>query len=188
MFKKALYSKLHANIFCGATLLALPLAYLAGAFDLSTALAQTEPPAAVAPAPNGEVPVQTLGEKGEKAEEEKGPEKISAGVIASYGNFSKTAAVNSVNQAEVPGDKASVVGGSVSRKGDSCVVTVTNQSEKDAYSISYEVVGYRGSSKAFSKYFTARLEPKGSSQKSIASCGKDINVQVLVKSGRRLGK
>jgi hypothetical protein len=119
---------------------------------------------------------------------DKGPERISAGVIASYGTFPKASAVNALNQSDIPGDKASPVSGSVSRQGETCLVTVSNQSEKDGYSVSFEVVGYRGSSRAFSKYFSARLDPKGSTQKSISGCDRDVNVQVVVKSGRRIGK
>jgi len=155
-----------------------------------TAMGETKAaPEAATPAPAVEgVPVAEEGADTKKSAEDKPADKLTGGVIASYGSYEKKASVNAVGQNDVPGDKTSPVSGSVKRDGDRCIVTVTNQSEKEAYSVSFEVVGYRGSAKAFSRYFSARLEPKGSSDKTVNGCDSDVNVQVVMKSGRRIGK
>ncbi len=114
--------------------------------------------------------------------------KLKPGVVASYGKFDKGAAVDGAANGNIAGEQQSPVAGSVRFvSGDRCEATVTNLSEKDSYAVSFDVVGSRGSSRAFSRGYSASLKPKGSVVRSVSGCASDLNVQVVLKSGRKVG-
>lgn len=115
--------------------------------------------------------------------------KIKPGVVASYGKFDKRVAVDGAANGNIAGEQQSPVSGSVKFLGsDRCKATVSNLSDKDSYSVSFDVVGSRGSSKSFTRGFSATLKPKESVSRNISGCSSDLNVQVVLKSGRKVGK
>lgn len=111
--------------------------------------------------------------------------KLQPGVIASFGNFPKRTAVNTSGNT-TPGEKVSPVLARVVRKGaEQCEVVLTNSSKTDSYSVSFEVVGKGPKGDvAMRKSFSASIGPAGSTSRSVG-CRKDLNMEVILKSGGR---
>ncbi len=111
--------------------------------------------------------------------------KIRSGVIASTGQFQKNAATNLNAAGEAAGDTQSPVSASIHKLKDGrCEVVVSNTTQGDAVSVSYAVEGYTASgSRALYHTYTSTVKP-GSPVTKIFSCGKDLNLQVVLKSGR----
>ena len=114
-------------------------------------------------------------------------EKLITGVVASYGNFPKTGAIDVTQTDAAPGDATSPVTGSISRKGtDQCVAVLKNGSKDNGYSVSFEVIGADANGNAsFKRNFSASLSPGASTTRSF-SCRKDLYFAVVLKSGRKL--
>jgi hypothetical protein len=121
----------------------------------------------------------------QEKEAAKDEEELRTGVVSSFGNFQRRADVDDATGSEAAGDKPSPIGGSVSRISSSqCRAMLKNSSEKNRYSVRYEVVGMRDGSKAFSKRYSATLAPGKSVEKRVR-CSKGMNMQLRVLSGSK---
>ncbi|MCB0360604.1 MAG: hypothetical protein KDD44_13245 [Bdellovibrionales bacterium] len=118
--------------------------------------------------------------------ENKDPETIQSGVIASYGKYARGADINATALPEAAGnDEPTPVGASVMKKQGRCVATISNSSEESAYSVRGYIVTLRNGNESSRKFFSVRLGAGKSETKSVG-CGEDENVQVVIKSGKRL--
>jgi len=123
----------------------------------------------------------------EKKEKKDSKYVFQKGVIASFGDYSGSAAVNATTSDKVSGEKLSPISGSVHRKGDYCIAVVSNISKDSSYSVSFKVVGTdkRGQN-VLSRSYSASLKPGGSTEKEV-SCDKEWSMQVVLTSGRKSG-
>ena len=113
--------------------------------------------------------------------------KLKPGVIASFGSAKNSATVNQQNEEGVPGEQASPIIGSVSRAGDAkCTVIIQNNSKTDKFSVNYDVVGISPTGNTASRMnYSATLLPGGSKTHGV-TCRRDLNMQVVLKSGNKL--
>ncbi len=119
---------------------------------------------------------------------EKEAPPLRKGVIASSGKFARTASVDlSSDDKAAGGEEPSPISASVTRiKSELCEVTVKNTAEKGSYSISYTVVGTRASgSQSLRRPYSATIGA-GKSTSNTFSCDKDLNLSVVLNSGRKI--
>lgn len=140
------------------------------------------------------VPEVTPGATTTKAPEavaqpkEKEAPPLRKGVIASSGKFARSASVDlSSDDKAAGGEEPSPISASVTRiKSELCEVTVKNTAEKGSYSISYTVVGTRSSgSQSLRRPYSATIGA-GKSTSNTFSCDKDLNLSVVLNSGRKI--
>ena len=124
-------------------------------------------------------------EKKDAAAEEEDKETLRTGVVASQGNFRRGAAIDAADSTEAAGDEPNPVQAKVSRRGDRCVVSMTNNG-KNKWSIRYKVVltDKRGRPRG-ERNFSASIKP-GASVDKLFACDKGDNGQVVITSGRKL--
>lgn len=121
---------------------------------------------------------------GEVSSEKDKPKTLKPGVVASFGNVGKVAAVDA-NSAG-PGDDISPVLGSVSYNNGECIATLSNSSEA-SYSVSFAVVGTGVNGRqSFRRTYVATVGPKKSITRS-GSCKATDNVSVQITSGKKIG-
>ena len=114
-------------------------------------------------------------------------EVVTTGVVASQEvSTGNSAAVDSATEA--PGDRPSVIGGSVSRTGtNACRAVVTNASEKNSYAINFAVIGKDAKGvQRMKRTYAAAVKPKSEVVREITSCGKDLNLSVVVSSAKKM--
>ena len=119
---------------------------------------------------------------------EKEAPPLRKGVIASSGKFARSASVDlSSDDKAAGGEEPSPISASVTRiKSELCEVIVKNTAEKGSYSISYTVVGTRASgSQSLRRPYSATIGA-GKSTSNTFSCDKDLNLSVVLNSGRKI--
>ena len=111
--------------------------------------------------------------------------RLTPGVIASQGSFPKNKSVNVAGDS-APGDAPSPVMARVVRKSaEQCEAVLTNSSKESGYSVSFEVVGTDGRGNvSLRRSFSASIAPGASTSRSVA-CRKDLNLEVVLKSGKK---
>lgn len=157
---------------------------------LPSALAQSgQQPASTPSAEQQAADSQTDSDKAKEKEEEENddPDELQAGVVASFGKFSKTAAISTSGDTEVSGG-ASVISGSVTRKGKKdCVAKLISNTKDSSYSVRYRVRGFSMDGKMkMDKSYTATVRP-GETVTRTLRCKPKLNMQVVISSGRKLG-
>lgn len=123
----------------------------------------------------------------EKPAEEKDTQAtLKPGIIASIGTRPGNAASAVNSGSDAPGDEQLPVAASVKRiERDSCEVKITNNHEKNTYSLNYAVEGTDAKGAVLSKNtFTSTLKPKQSTTKNI-TCREGLNMQVTLRSGKK---
>ncbi|MCC6953766.1 MAG: hypothetical protein IT290_06585 [Deltaproteobacteria bacterium] len=162
-----------------ATRAVFTVTFVVGMNSISAQIASAQVPA---PAPTA-IPSTPGDAPAEDAAKDEG--KLQPGVIASYGNFPKRTAVNVSGDAS-PGDAQSAILARVSRKGsDSCEAVVSNSNKESGYSVSFDIVGSdTKGAVVLRRNFSASIPAGGSVSRSV-SCRKDLNMQVILKSGSK---
>lgn len=117
--------------------------------------------------------------------EPKKEEFVATGIIASQGSFGQFASVTVAGSGNSPGEKESVIVGSVRRIGDKlCVGKVTNNGE-NIYKVSFALEGYdeRGK-RIFTRSRRFLLKPGGSVEKRFFSCVQTSNLTLNLRSAK----
>lgn len=112
---------------------------------------------------------------------------LKPGTIASTGSQPGNAALSVSSGGAVPGDELMPVAASISRKGrEACEVKVTNNHEKNTYSLNFAVEGTDARGSVASKTtFSATVKPKQSITKSM-TCREGLNMRVTLRSGKKV--
>jgi|GEM_PF-3655642 len=119
-------------------------------------------------------------------EQEKAKEDLvlRPGVIASKGVINGAGSTDYAVETGMTGDKASSVQAGIVESGGKCRLSLKNISEKNSFSLSYEVIGKDDKGRViFKRPQSSSLKPKESTTSSF-SCGSGLNYQVLLKSGQ----
>ncbi len=111
--------------------------------------------------------------------------RLTPGVLSSFNRSERSEAVDTASS-PTQGDEPSPVSGSISYAKNGCVARVTNTDKKSSYSVSFDVIGTnKQGSTALKRSFSASLKPEETVTHTV-SCSKDLNMQVVLKSGRKV--
>ncbi len=119
--------------------------------------------------------------------DEKSPAQLTPGTIASMGQLRESRDIAVRSGGAAPGDKESPITASVGHASErECQVTVQNTSKDAAYSLTFEVIGSDKNGKLTSqRSFSARVAA-GANVTRMVPCGKEENIEVFLKSGKRV--
>ncbi len=112
---------------------------------------------------------------------------LTPGVIASNNRAPGSTSVDVNSGGAVPGDEVSPIAASVkSVKRGKCQVSLTNNHEKNRYSVKYRVEGTnKKGSTVLKRSYSSTIDPKKTVTKDL-SCSDDLNMRVVLRSGKKL--
>lgn len=115
------------------------------------------------------------------------PPELASGTIASMGRIMESRELAVTSGDSAPGDWKSPIVASISKlSAGGCQVTVRNESTAATYAISFEVVGSDKLGKVtFVRTFSERLAAGKNVERKVP-CGRDENIEVWLKSGKRV--
>ncbi len=141
---------------------------------------------------NGEAYAQATAKDAKEEENRNRPVKdgvIRPGVIASSGRHKGAYATDATSSTEAGGDTPLAVTGSIRRLNRAeCSVVLSNSSKEESFSVSYAVEGVdpRGN-KVLRRTYSATLKP-GATKTNTLKCAPDLAMQVVLTSGKKVGK
>jgi len=122
----------------------------------------------------------------EKVDEKAEPSNLKPGVLSSVGSYRKTASTDQSLDGSAPGSEASPVTGSIRHSGQGDCEALLSNAGKNAYSVSFEVVTVERNGGFGRKRSFSATVPAGKTVTRSVSCEKGENIQVVLKSGKRL--
>ena len=127
---------------------------------------------------------QASSKSGQK---EKKPEKVTTGVIASYGDYGRDASISAATTG-APGEDTSAISGSVSKLAPGkCQAVVISSAKDTGYSISFAVQGFDNKGNQTSRRtWSSTIKPKEKITKEFYCMDNELSFQVKLSSARPL--